>query len=143
MKFVLTLAVPFLITSQSFAAADITAQNLVGKYRIDAKAFTKSARFRLNVINANEFEVQRIFDDHDGKICNGTFKIEKESHHWPLKDAIVFKGVGSCPDDRSKVADFKINFKDQSIRDIQQGASVQVTSSMAAGITVNAKMQRE
>lgn len=142
MKFMPVLLLPFLFISNALAA-DITAQNLVGRYRIDAKAFTKSAHFRLNVINASEFEIQRIFDDHDGTVCNGSFKVEKESRFWPFPDSMVFKGVGSCPDNRSRMMDFKVIFKNVAVENLRAGAAVQISSSLAAGITVGATMKQE
>ncbi|HEX7673616.1 MAG TPA: hypothetical protein VF412_05565 [Bdellovibrio sp.] len=63
--------------------------------------------------------------------------------HWPLKDVTYFNGSGFCPDDRSKIVTAKINFKQASLKDIHQGTSVAVTSSLAAGFTVNAHMQAE
>lgn len=142
MKSTLTILLPLLMAAPAFAS-DINAQNLQGVYRLDAHAFTKSATFRLRVLANSEFEVQRIFADHDGKICNGKYTVEREKRIWPMKDATVFKGFGSCPDDRSKTADFKINFKDLSLKDISSGATVVVTSSMAAGMSVNAQMRRD
>ncbi|QDK37619.1 hypothetical protein [Bdellovibrio sp. NC01] len=131
-----------LLVSPAFAS-DITAQSLVGRYRIEAHAFGKSAVLKFTVLNDHEFEVQRIYADHEGKICNGTFKVEREKKPWPFKDATVFNGVGSCPDDRSKVADFKVNFKEESMNDLRNGTEVSVTSSLAAGITVKAQMRKE
>ena len=142
MKSIFLAIASTLLVSSAFAS-DITAQSIIGKYRIDAKALGKSATFRLIVLNDKEFEIQRLFADHDGKLCNGNFTVHHEHRHWPLKDATYFDGKGSCPDDRSKVADLRINFKEQSLKDIKHGATIAVTSSMAAGFTLNAHIQEE
>lgn len=144
MKSVFLFAITLLLGSGVWAA-DITPNTLVGRYNIEAKAFNKSAKIRLTVIDAKQFEVQRLYDDHAGKICNGTYQLKEESN-WGeggFGTNRIFKGLFSCPDDRSKTADFDINFKTLTTRDLEKGAYVEVTSSLASGMTLNAKMKKE
>ena len=115
-------------------ASDITPQTLIGNYGIQVKYLTKKADFNLFVISTQNFQIQRIYPDHDGKICAGTYSLTADK---------VFMGNFVCPDDQNTAADFNIELGSNSTDDLSKGAKVRVRSSVAPGKNLSGKMQRK
>jgi hypothetical protein len=135
-----------LLTSTSVWAKEITPETLIGRYKAEAKvAFT---RYYLNmrVLDENDFEIQRVYPNgRKDELCNGTYNIGPSLFR---RDMIVlagksFKGVFSCPSDRSKKNNFNINFGDKKIEDLEKGTSVIVTTSAAPGMRLSTYVKKQ
>ncbi|MBO9666763.1 MAG: hypothetical protein J7501_08095 [Bdellovibrio sp.] len=135
-KFVLPLAL-MLAGSVSAFATPLTSENIIGRYKVDAHYGPKHAYLKFNVVNSNEFEVTRYNPDTGERdaTCQGTFKMTNSSYYNDLgiltDGGRYFKGVFTCPNDRSKKIDFNIDYKGTQLEDLDKGANVTVTTSLA------------
>lgn len=145
MKYVLSSLLIFLC-SQAFAA-ELSPGNLVGRYKVEAKAGFQKVFLNFRVVNTSEFELQRTYPDgHSDQSCNGTYSLNP-SLFWTneiiLASGKTFKGVFTCPNDRSKNVNFNIDFENKTTDDLSRGTSVVVTSSMAPGMRINAYVKKQ
>jgi hypothetical protein len=125
-KQILTILALMFLFATSVMAADINPTNMVGSYRIEAKALGKIAVFLLHVLPENQCEVTREFSDgHLGKLCNGTYSLSKEGARG---QDLYFRSVFTCPDDRSIDLILDLNLASAKVRDLEKGTSVQVSS---------------
>ncbi|MDD3022256.1 MAG: hypothetical protein PHX61_14970 [Alphaproteobacteria bacterium] len=132
--------------SQAAFSAELTPGNLIGKYKVEARAGFQKVYVNFRVLNTTEFEIQRIYSD--GRVdesCNGTFGLN-HSLFWDfdvLANGKTFNGVFTCPSNRSKEMDFNIDFKNTTTDDLVRGTNVTVTSSMARGMRINAYVKKQ
>jgi len=132
-----------LLTSTASFAADLTPGNIVGKYKVSAKAGFVKVYLNFNVIDTNEFEIQRTYSNGTAdEVCQGKYNLNAKVF-WKYEiDALaagkIFKGVFTCPSNRQKTISFNIDFKDKTTEDLVKGTSVTVTSSLAPGRSINA-----
>lgn len=145
MKFILSSLI-FLSLGPLAFSAELTPDNLVGKYKVEAKAGFQKIYVNFRVLNATEFEIQRTYSD--GRVdesCNGTFGLN-HSLFWDLDilaGGKTFNGVFTCPSNRSKEMDFNIDFKNTTTEDLIRGTNVTVTSSLARGMRINAYVKKQ
>ena len=136
MKYVvsmLTIIAGFVFGAQAIAAP-ISAESIVGRYAVDASVPFRKVKIDFKVVSNKEFEITQI--DKDGKpeeTCNGTYEISASLDWTPVifADGKMFKGVFTCPSDRSKDVDFDIDFQDKTTDDLVKGTQVIVTTSLA------------
>lgn len=115
-------------------SSEITPQTLIGNYSIQVKYLTKKADFNLFVLTTDNFQIQRVYPDHQGKICSGKYTISSDK---------VFLGKFVCPDDQQTSANFDIEFGSNTMDNLSKGgAKVRVKSDAAPGKTLNGKMSR-
>lgn len=134
MKKTLLVLATTLFTFATYAT-EITPQTLIGNYSIQVKYLTKKADFNLFVLTTEKFEIQRVYPDHQGKICAGKYTISPDN---------VFMGRFVCPDDQQTTANFDIEFGSNDMDDLRKGgAKVRVKSDAAPGKTLNGKMSRQ
>ncbi|KYG68117.1 hypothetical protein AZI87_02325 [Bdellovibrio bacteriovorus] len=145
MKYLLTSALFLFIGSQALAA-DITPGNLIGKYKVEARAGFQKVYLNFRVVNTKEFELQRYYSNGNvDETCNGTFSLSP-TLFWDFKtfaSGKMFKGVFTCPSNRSRTVDFNIDFSGKKTEDLVQGTTVTVTSSMARGMRINAYVKKQ
>jgi hypothetical protein len=116
-------------------AAPITTESLIGKYKVVAKVPFQTVNLNFHITSEKEFEIQRL--DGDGKpeeTCNGTYELGKSLFQETELVAVegdAFKGVFTCPSDRSKDVDFNIDFRNKTVEDLEKGTTVSVTTSLA------------
>ncbi|MEK2646331.1 hypothetical protein [Bdellovibrio sp. BCCA] len=145
MKYLLSTALILFTCTQAFAA-EITPGNLVGRYKVEAKAGFQRVYLNFRVVNTKEFELQRTYPDgHGDEVCNGTYSLSP-SLFWEdiiLASGKTFQGVFSCPSNRSRSINFNIDFENKTTDDLSQGTSVTVTSSLAPGRRINAYVKKQ
>ena len=129
----LTVVAGFVFGTQA-VAAPISADSIIGRYSVEASVPFRKVKIDFKVVNSKEFEITQI--DKDGKpeeTCNGTYEISASLDWTPIifADGKMFKGVFTCPSDRSKDVDFDIDFQDKTTEDLVKGTSVVVTTSLA------------
>lgn len=130
------IAIIFLLFSNVPALAEeISPENLVGQYKVEAKAGFQKVYLNFRVLNTRDFEIQRTYPDgHADETCNGTYVLGVSK---------IFKGVFTCPSNRSKDIDFNVHLQNKKTEDLVQGTNVTVTTSMAPGMRINAYLKRE
>lgn len=143
------LATALIISAASTAwAAELTPGNLIGRYKVEARAGFQKVYANFRVVNTTEFEVQRTYSNGKvDEVCNGTFNLLK-SMGWDEESLILaakksFKGTFTCPSDRSKEISFNIDFGTTTTEDLERGTNVTVTSSMAPGMRLNAYVKKQ
>ncbi|KHD87583.1 MAG: hypothetical protein OM95_13390 [Bdellovibrio sp. ArHS] len=145
MKHLLTSALFLFIGSQAIAA-ELTPGNLVGKYKVEARAGFQKVYLNFRVTNTSEFELQRTYANGNvDETCNGTYVLNP-TLLWDFQTfstGKVFKGVFTCPSNRSRTIDFNIDFENKRTEDLVQGTTVSVTSSMARGMRINAYVKKQ
>lgn len=124
-------------------ATPISADNIIGRYNVEASYMFQKAYMKFNVINSQEFEITRYYKNGDvDPTCQGTFKVTNSLYYNEagrlMTGGRYFKGVFTCPDDRSKKIDFNIDYKNTQVEDLPKGVNVTATSSMVPG---NAKLK--
>lgn len=135
-----------LLTTSSAEAKEITPDSLIGRYRAEARVVFTRYYLNLRVIDRNDFEIQRVYPNgRKDETCNGTYNLgpslfRMNGHILAGKS---FRGVFSCPSDRSKDAKFTINFGDKKVEDLIKGTNVIVTSSAAPGMRLNTYVKRQ
>lgn len=136
----------FLFTCTQALATELTPENIIGHYGVSARVGFRSVNLNFKVLSTNEFELQRIYSDgRRDQVCNGTYKLNPTLfwHMNKLTPGKFFKGVFTCPDDRSREVDFNIDFTNKTTEDLINGTNVTVTSSMAAGMRVKAYVKKQ
>lgn len=145
MKHLIASAIVLFSYTQTFAEV-LTPENLVGHYGVNARVGFRTVNVDFRVLNTTEFELQRISSDgRRDQTCNGTYKLNP-TFYWDmdkLAPGKIFKGVFTCPNDRSKEVDFNIDFGNRTTEDLARGTEVFVTSSLAAGMRVKAYVKKQ
>lgn len=142
----LIMSACFLLMSAQAMATEITPQSIIGSYKVNAWVGFKKAYFNFKVLGTSEFEIQRYYPDgHKDQTCNGTYTMRSTLfvQMGALVQGKIFKGVFTCPDDRSKNVHFNIDYNDKNLEDLIQGTKVVLTSSLAPGIKINAFVKRQ
>lgn len=148
MKQFLVPVVAFLALGTNALAAELTPDNLIGRYKVEGRAGLQKIYANFRVINGTEFELQRVYQDgRKDELCDGTFTLNK-SLTWDetltfLTAGKTFKGNFTCPSNRSRTVTFNIDFANKTTEDLERGTSVIVTSSMAPGMRVNAYVKKQ
>lgn len=135
----------FFISTQVLAA-ELTPDNIVGQYKVSARSGFMTVYLNFNVLSDKEFEIQRTYaSGRTDEVCNGNYHLNAQIF-WDL-DSLgagkIFKGVFTCPSNRSKSFDFNIDFKDKTTEDLTKGTIVTVTSSLAPGRSINAHVKKQ
>ncbi|WP_413576247.1 hypothetical protein ACLVWU_17845 [Bdellovibrio sp. HCB290] len=141
-KFVLPL---LLLVSGSIPAfaTPISADNIVGRYNVEASYMFQKAYMKFRVLNNHEFEITRYHKDgRTEPTCQGSFVVNNSLYFddYGVLNAggRYFKGVFTCPNDRSKKVDFNIDYKNTQVEDLPKGVRVTATTSMVPGATLKA-----
>jgi hypothetical protein len=125
------------MTGLQAKAAPLTPDSIIGRYYVTAKVPFQHVELNIHVLNQKEFEIERLDRDHNPEeLCNGTFVMVD---HLDIMDTQIaadaqyhaFKGIFTCPSDRSKEVDFNIEFGNVTTDDLVKGTSVMVTTSLA------------
>lgn len=133
-KFILT-ALLLITGSVPAFATPLTADNLVGRYNVEASYMFQKAYMKFRVLNNTEFEITRYYKNGtQDPTCQGKFVVTN-SFYYDDQGALntggrYFKGVFTCPDDRSKKIDFNIDYKNTQLEDLPNGVNVTATTSM-------------
>ncbi len=145
-KYFLTTALLMFATSQALAT-ELSPGNLVGRYKVQAKAGFQTVYVNFRVIDKASFEFQRTYPDgRKDELCDGSYNLNNSfylNEYALLAASKTFKGVMTCPSDRNKKIDFNIGFGSTSVEDLVKGTSVTVTSSLAPGMTLNAYVKKQ
>lgn len=144
MKYFFT-ALVFLCTCTQAFAAELTPENIIGQYGVTARVGFRNINLNFRVLSTTEFELQRVLSDgRKDQVCNGTYKLNPTLFWYidRLAPGKFFKGVFTCPDDRSREVDFNIDFTNKTTENLIKGTNVTVTSSMAAGMRVKAYVKK-
>lgn len=145
LRMILSAAFCFLISSQVFAE-ELTPNNIVGRYKVTARAGIIKVYLNFNVLNATDFEIQRVYaGGRTDEVCTGTYTMDQPLLFWNLEalyETNVFKGAFSCPSNPSRQIDFNVYFKSLSVEDLNRGATVTVTTSLAPGRNIPAHIKR-
>ena len=124
-------------------ATEITPQTLIGHYDAKGNAGFQSFQIFFLVTSATEFELQRVYPDgHKGEMCNGTYRLSKNFLDITTASTKSFDGVFTCPSDRSKTTSFGIAFGKATLEDLIKGTTVDITTSLAPGMTLSAFVKR-
>lgn len=145
MNYLLSSFVLLLLT-QPAISAELSPGNLVGRYKVEAKAGFQRVYLNFRVLNTREFEIQRTYSD--GRVdesCDGTYGLSPSLFRNLdlLAAGKIFNGVFTCPSNRSKEMDFNIDFRNTTTEDLTRGTTVTVTSSMAPGMRINAYVKKQ
>ena len=136
-----------LVFSSPSVAAELTPENLVGRYKVSARVGFQKFYVNFRVVDRNDFEIQRAYaDGRVDELCNGTYNLNRSLFWSPDLEILAgktFKGRFTCPSDRSKTMDFDIDFKNTTTTDLEKGTNVIVTSSAARGMRVNAYVKKQ
>lgn len=125
-----------LLCALSSQATELTPINIVGQYKVEAHALFKHFYGNVKILGAGDFEFRRTYPD--GKKdpwCQGTYQFSAAQK--------VFQGVGTCPDDRQKQLDFRMEFGNTTLEDLERGATVKIQSSYSNGVRVNAHVKKQ
>lgn len=146
MKYLLSTALILFTCSQALAA-ELSPGNLVGRYKVEAKVAFQKVYLNFRVLNTKEFELQRTYPNGGAdEVCNGTFRLDP-TLFWMdyriLGTGKTFKGVFTCPSNRSRSINFDIDFENRTTEDLVRGTTVVVTSSLAPGRRLNAYVKKQ
>ncbi|UOF01260.1 hypothetical protein [Bdellovibrio reynosensis] len=143
MKSLLASALILFSTSQVFAAP-ITPENLIGKYKVEARAGFQKIYVNFRVVSTSEFELQRTYTDgRVDELCNGKYTINPTllwTDFETLAAGKTFSGLVSCPSDRSRTQSFNIEFINKTTEDLVRGTNVTVE---ARGMRLNAYVKKQ
>jgi hypothetical protein len=140
--FILVMTFIGLTAGTRASAAEITKDNLVGFYVLEAKVLTKKMLFHLKVVSDTEFHVSsQDGDGNMGQWCNGPFTVTKEWSSEKGSETII-RSEFTCPDNRSKVSTLNLNLKSAQVRDLEKGAQVEITSKEIS-YTVYGKLKKQ
>lgn len=135
-----------LCASLQATAAEITPGNLVGRYTVEARVAFRKFYANVRILPNNEVELQRTYPDGaKDELCNGTYTLNSNFYlmeYDVLAAGKEFRGTFTCPSNRSKTMTFNIDFENKKMEDLQRGAQVSVTSSMAPGMTAKAYLKK-
>jgi hypothetical protein len=133
MKSILSLGA--LLWGFSAGATELTHGNLPGHYRAEAHVLFKSFYGRIHIIDDQEFEFQRTYaNGSSDPTCQGTYTFNSSK---------VLQGYGTCPDDRQKKLDFRIEFGKASVEELKKGTNVKLQTSLGGGVRVNAFVKKQ
>jgi hypothetical protein len=135
-----------LLVSTSALATEVTPENLIGRYKAEARVAFSRYYMNLRVVDTNDFEIQRTYPDgRKDEVCNGKYSVVASLFRRDLQVLAgkSFKGTFSCPSDRSRSNDFNINFGDKKMEDLEKGTNVTVTTSAAPGMRLNAYVKKQ
>ncbi len=135
MKFLMTTLLGMLVSTQVFAT-EITPERLIGRYTADARVLFQKVHLRLRVLTTKQFQVQRVFSNGNvGEMCDGTFTMSPMA--FLLEDIFapgqVFRGVATCPSNRSEDLTFNLQLVNKTMEDLEAGTNVSLTTSLAPG----------
>ncbi|MEK2689270.1 hypothetical protein [Bdellovibrio sp. GT3] len=141
-KFVLPLLLMVSGSIPAFATP-LTADNIVGRYNVEASYMFQKAYMKFHVMNNKEFEITRYHKDgRTEATCQGSFIVTNKSFYDEYgirnNNGRYFKGVFTCPNDRSKKIDFNIDYKNTQLEDLPKGVKVTATTSMVPRATLKA-----
>ncbi len=131
-----TLFIGLLLFTSLGHATELTPINIVGQYKVEAHALFKHFYGNVKIIGAGDFEFRRTYPD--GKKdpwCQGTYQFSTSQK--------TFQGVGTCPDDRQKQLDFRMEFGTTTLEDLERGTTVKIQSSYSNGLKVNAHVKKQ
>jgi|GEM_PF-1722055 len=133
-----------LVFSCPSVAAELSPENLIGRYKVSARVGFQKFYVNFRVVDTNDFEVQRAYSDgRVDEICNGKYTLTRNlfwSDELEILSGKSFKGQFSCPSDRSKTMDFDIDFRNTTTDDLAKGTTVSVS---ARGMRVNAFVKKQ
>lgn len=145
-KYFLSASIVLLASSQALAA-ELTPDNIIGRYKVEARAGFQKVYANFRVLNTTEFEVQRTYPNGKAdEVCNGTFSLISSltwNYDMILAAKKNFKGSFNCPSDRSKDMSFDIDFGTTTTDDLVRGTNVSVTSSIAPGMRLSAYVKKQ
>jgi len=157
-RLVLSAAILFFTSTAAFAA-EITPSTLIGRYRVSARVGLARITLNFNVINAREFEVQRVHGSGQvDETCNGTYELAAQAmggfntllggellsgHGYrSVAASKIFRGEFTCPSNRSKTITLSVNFRNATTQRLARGTTVMVKTSLVPGRTILATMRR-
>lgn len=127
-----------MIWASTALARDITPGNLIGAYKVSASALFKQFYGNIYVQSTSDFEFERTYPDGRREArCQGTYTLTGPAN------GKVLQGYGTCPDDRQKKLDFRIEFNNKTMEDLEHGTTVPVRSSLSGGVRVNATVKKQ
>ena len=135
MKLLIVNLLGMLVSAQVFAT-EITPERLIGRYTADARVLFQKVHLRLRVLTTKQFQVQRVFSNGStGEICDGTFTMTAVTFTFEEIFAIgqVFRGVATCPSNRSENLTFNLQLIDKTMEDLESGTNVSLTTSLVPG----------
>jgi hypothetical protein len=136
-----------LLFSTAVFAGELTPESIIGRYKVTARVAFQKIFVNFRVVDTNDFEIQRTYaDGHSDEVCNGSYTLTRSlfwTDEFELAAGKTFKGVVTCPSDRSKNMDFNIDFDNKTTEDLEKGTTVTVTSSAASGMRVNAYVKKQ
>lgn len=144
-RLILSSVLLFFASSQVLAA-ELTPDNIVGRYKVSARAGFMKVYLNFNVLNDKEFEIQRVYTSgRTDEICKGSYDLNNHVF-WDfdsLGAGKIFKGVFTCASKPDKPVDFNIDFQDKTTEDLAKGTMVTVTSSLAPGRNISAHVKKQ
>jgi hypothetical protein len=144
-KLILATVISLCIYGQAHAA-ELNPSNIVGKYKVLSKVGFQKIYLNFRVLDTREFEIQRTYPNGKvDEVCNGTYRM---NHNllWNLPTLAVghtFKGVITCPSNRSKNIDFDIDFKNKTTTDLINGTTVTVNCSLIPGYAISSYVKKQ
>ncbi len=144
MKKIVLSSILLLFASSAYSA-EITPENLVGKYKVKARVAFQTYYATLRVLDTKEFEIQRTYPDGRGdEVCGGTFVLAQGfiPDLAEISATKVFKGKATCPSDRSRTLDFNVDFRNATTESLDAGTNVTLTSSVSPGTRLSAYIKR-
>lgn len=143
-RLILSSVILFFVGSQTLAA-ELTPDNIIGRYKVSARAGFMKVYLNFNVTSDKEFEIQRVYTSgRQDEVCKGRYDLNAQVF-WDfdsLGAGKFFKGVFTCPSKPDKPVDFNIDFKDKTTEDLVKGTNVVVTSSLAPGRNIQAHVKK-
>ena len=143
MKFLMTTLLGMFVSTQVFAT-EITPERLIGRYTAEARVLFQKVHLRLRVLTTKQFQVQRVFSNGNvGEICDGTFTMTPMAFLFEdiFAPGQVFKGVATCPSNRSENLTFNLQLVNKTMEDLEAGTNVTLTTSLAPG-RINAYVKK-
>ncbi|MGZ3774091.1 MAG: hypothetical protein ACXVCY_08940 [Pseudobdellovibrionaceae bacterium] len=145
MKYLMSMAL-FLFVCNQALAAEITPENLPGKYFVNGRVAFKQINLAFKVLNDKEFEIQRLYaDGRQDQICSGSYTLSP-TLFWNVNKfdhGKMFKGFFTCPNNRTQNFDFSIDFANKSIDNLIQGTNIIIKSTFAHGMKIKAYIKRQ
>lgn len=142
----LLLSALLLFAPNAFAT-EITPTTLIGLYKVEAKVLFQKFYGDFRVTNSTEFEFQRTYPDgKKDENCQGTYTLNNS--YFLITDSLLasgktFKGLATCPSDRSKKMELSIDFEDTSVEDLVRGTTLKVRTSLGGGVRLNAYVKKQ
>lgn len=143
-KLILTATCVMCLCGQT-RAAELEPSTLVGQYDVQADMGMQKYYLDFRVLNTQEFEMQRVYSNgQKDELCTGNYRMDSEvlGNLAMLAVGHVFKGIVSCPSNRSRQVDFSIDFKNKTTEDLVKGTTVGISTSLAPGYVINSYFKR-